>query len=352
MYCPNFWQIPLNSAMDSITHVALGAVVGEAIAGKTLGKRAMFIGAIAQSIPDIDFLAAFWLSPADNLLAHRGFTHSFLFGVLITAILAFIAHRTHPAHKFSYAAWSVFLGVEVFIHLLIDSCNAYGVGWFEPFDHRRISFDILFVADPFYSIWLGISLIVLISMDSKSPSRRFWIWFGLLASSAYFLYALSNKILITRDTKTALREQHIPYKRLLTTPTPLNTWLWYIVVQDETGFHTTYRSVADEPFEKMNFVYFPQQEELVAPLKTQPEVHQLKHFSQGYFTVEQMGDTLIFNDLRFGQIAGWDDPKAKFVFHYYLNYPDANLLVIQRGRFSNWNRETFSSMVRRIKGHQ
>jgi inner membrane protein len=338
--------------VDSITHIALGAIVGEAIAGKTLGKRAMFIGAIAQSIPDIDFMAAFWLEPADNLLAHRGFTHSFLFAVLITAALAFIAHRTHPAHKFSYASWSVFLGVEIFIHLLLDACNAYGVGWFEPFSHQRISFDILFVADPFYSVWLGIALVVLMSLDSKSLARRFWIWFGLLASSAYFLYAVSNKIMITRDTKAALQKQQIPYQRVLTTPTPLNTWLWYIVVQDDKGFHTTYRSVADQQFEHMDFTYFPQQDELLAPLITLPDVHQLKRFSQGYFTVEQSGDTLIFNDLRFGQVAGWDDPKANFVFHYYLNYPDANLLVIQRGRFTNWNRKTFTSMVRRIQGHQ
>lgn len=338
--------------MDSITHVALGAVVGEAMAGKTLGKRAMFIGAIAQSIPDIDFVAAFWLSPADNLLAHRGFTHSFLFGVLITAILALIAQRTHPAHKVTYAHWSLFLGTEILIHLIIDSCNAYGVGWFEPFSHQRISFDILFVADPFYSFGLGIALVMLMSLNSKSPARRFWIWFGLLTSSSYFLYAVSNKIMITRDVKTALREQRIPYQRLLTTPTPLNTWLWYVAVEDDSGFHTSYRSVADKPLEKMNFVYFPQQEELLAPLKTQPDVHQLRRFSQGYFTVEQSGDTLIFNDLRFGQIAGWDDPNANFVFHYYLNYPDANLLVIQRGRFSNWNRKTFNSMIGRIKGHQ
>ena len=50
--------------MDSLTHLALGACMGEAFAGKTLGKKAMLWGAITQSIPDIDFIKAkvFFLS--------------------------------------------------------------------------------------------------------------------------------------------------------------------------------------------------------------------------------------------------------------------------------------------------
>jgi inner membrane protein len=337
--------------VDSITHIALGAITGEAIAGKSLGKRAMFIGALAQSIPDIDFLAAFWLPSADNLLVHRGFTHSFLFGGLITLILAAVAERWHRPLEISYGKWVLLFGIEILLHLLLDACNAYGVGWFEPFNHQRFSFNILFVADPFFSLSFGISLIVLMSIDSKSSWRRFWIGFGLIISSAYFLYAVSNKIMINRETKAALQRQHISYHRLLTTPTPLNSWLWYVVAEDSAGFHTSYRATADNTSEPMTFNYFPRQNELLHPYNDSHDVQQLLRFSRGYYTVEQLGDTLIFNDLRFGQIAGWTDPKAKFVFHYYVNYPEANLLVIQRGRFSNWNRKTFRSMIDRIKGN-
>lgn len=55
--------------VDSLTHIALGACMGDAFAGKQLGKRAMFLGAVAQSVPDIDFIPSFWLSTAENLLA-------------------------------------------------------------------------------------------------------------------------------------------------------------------------------------------------------------------------------------------------------------------------------------------
>jgi inner membrane protein len=80
-------------------------------------------------------------------------------------------------------------------------------------------------------------------------------------------------------------------------------------------------------------------------------VVQLLRFSQGYYTVERKNGSIIFNDLRFGQITGWYDPHADFVFHYYINNPKENLLVIQRGRFSNWNEETFGAMIERIRGN-
>src|SRR5450759_1887192 len=85
--------------MDSLTHLALGACMGEAFAGRTLGKKAMLWGALAQSIPDIDFIASFWLDTSSNLLAHRGFTHSFVFCAILTPFFALLAERWHRPHN-------------------------------------------------------------------------------------------------------------------------------------------------------------------------------------------------------------------------------------------------------------
>jgi inner membrane protein len=59
----------------------------------------------------------------------------------------------------------------------------------------------------------------------------------------------------------------------------------------------------------------------------------------------------VFNDLRFGQIQGWDYPEQKFVFHYYLEKPRANDLVVQRGRFTGWDKESLNAYWYRIKGN-
>jgi inner membrane protein len=335
--------------MDSITHLALGAVIGEALAGKKLGRRAMLFGALAQSIPDIDFVAAFWLPMTDNLLAHRGFTHSILFGILVSLLLAFITQRWQAQYKLPLWQWVGFFGIQIFVHLFLDTLNAYGVGLFEPFSQLRISFDTLYVADPFYSFWPGIALLMLLVVKRTSPARKYWIGVGLVVSSAYLFYSFYNKIIIDRDLKETLKSGKITYNRYFTTPTPLNSWLWYAVVENDSGFYISYRSVFDKRPQN-DFHFFPRNDSLLRPYRSKKELQQLLTFSQGYYTAEYWSDTLVFNDLRFGQVVGWHDPRERFAFHYFLQYPESNALVVQRGRFAKWNRETTRSLVRRIGG--
>ncbi len=141
--------------MDSLTHIAFGACIGEAFFGRVIGKKAMLWGALAQSVPDIDFIAAFWMTPADNLLAHRGFTHSILFALIVTPFLSLLAQRWHRPHNISIKRWMLFFALQIFIHIFIDAFNNYGVGWFEPFSHYRISFNTIYVADPFFFSMAG-----------------------------------------------------------------------------------------------------------------------------------------------------------------------------------------------------
>ena len=99
--------------MDSLTHIALGACIGEAFFEKGFGKKALLWGALAQSIPDIDFTASMWMDTAGNLLAHRGFTHSILFALLITPVFALTADKVHRPHNISFRKWLLFFATEV-----------------------------------------------------------------------------------------------------------------------------------------------------------------------------------------------------------------------------------------------
>jgi inner membrane protein len=334
--------------MDSITHIVLGAAIGEIVAGRKLGKKAMLIGAIAQSLPDIDFLANFWLDTSHATLAHRGITHSFFFVLVMTLLLAWVAGRLWPRIGMTRRDWWLFFGLQLLVHILLDAFNAYGTGWFEPFDHYRVAFRTLFVADPFYSCWLGIAFIALLLLRGHHPKRRVWAWFGLTLSTGYLCYCTFNKVRIDARAQSELHLQHLPYQRFLTTPTPLNNWLWYIVAEDSGGFYTGYRSVFDH--RPIRFRYQPRNASLLEPWGQDPDLRRLLLFSQGFYTVEKWGDTLVFNDLRFGEMKGWEDPKARFVFHYFLQYPRRNKLVVQRGRFAGWDLHTVRAMIRRIRG--
>ena len=336
--------------MDSLTHIALGACMGEAFAGKTVGRKAMLWGALAQSIPDIDFIGAFWLDTTDSLLAHRGFTHSILFCVLVAPLLAFVAERWHRPHNISYKKWLLFLGSVIFVHLFIDAFNNYGVGWFEPFSHYRISFNAIYVADPFFSIWPGIAFAALIIIKRKNPKRIFWWKFGLILSFVYLGYCVINKFKINAEVNQIFNHQHIVHTRYFTTPAPLQNWLWFVVAGDDKGYYVGYRSVFDSK-KKMPFQYFARNDSLFTTFNGDKDLQQLLRFSQQFYTAEKYNDTLVFNDLRFGQVIGWQNPKEKFAFHYYLQYPNQNAMVVQRGRFAQWNWQVVQTLWLRIKGN-
>jgi inner membrane protein len=336
--------------VDSLTHIVLGACVGEVVAGKRLGKTALLAGAVAQSIPDLDFIASFWMSPANDLLAHRGFTHSFLFILLITYPLALTVVRWKWISPMSVRSWSVFILVELFIHIFLDAFNAYGTAWFEPFSHYRVSFNSLFVLDPLFTIWpLAVALLLLI-MPAQHKQRIKWAWVGITMSILYLTISMVNKQLISTQINNSLAHQRIDYQRYFSTPTPANIWLWYVVAEDDQGLYVGYRSVFDSQVE-IPFQFFNKNKHLLDSISDHEDLQHLIQFSEGYYTVTTYDNRLVFNDLRFGQMMGWNDPQSPFVFYYFLNHPGDNELLIQRGRFARWDRQAFHSFIERIKGN-
>ena len=176
----------------------------------------MLIGAIGQSIPDIDFVTTFWLSDSKDIVSHRGITHSILFAIVATFLFAWLLRYLFRKLKLTWKTWLVLIGVNIFTHLLIDGFNAYGIGWLEPFSHRRFSFHVLFVADPLFSVWPFIAFIALLILKNKSPERRIWWRAGIGISCLYLAYAIVNKTIVDRSVRKNLIAQGISTKNHFT----------------------------------------------------------------------------------------------------------------------------------------
>lgn len=328
--------------MDSLTHIVLGAVIGEVAGGKKLGRAAMVIGAATQCLPDIDIVAALWLHPATNLMVHRGITHSLFFVIATGGLLTLIASKLRPGPGAWF--WLLFFSVQLATHVFIDSFNAYGVGFFEPFHDHKYSFHTLYVADPFFSVWPALAVVAIL-LSRNYEVRRAWAIGGIAMCSCYLVYGMYNRSVVVEKVNASLDE--VNASQLLVTPTPMNTWLWFVAVGGDDSVRITHVSVfEDEPITSFRTV--PVRDDLLASSPDTATISGLHQFSQGFYTVEQWSDTLVYNDLKFGQMKGWEDPDNRFVFHYFVNYPDANMLVMQRGRFAGWNAETIRNMGKRI----
>lgn len=195
------------------------------------------------------------------------------------------------------------------------------------------------------------SFIALLMIRTGTAGRKWWNAFGLGISTAYVAFTFFNKVNTDEIVVKNLHDKKIISENYLATPTPLNNFLWYILVKDTSGFYISYHSIFDRN-EQLDFHYFPQNKNLLAQYHDEAGVNKLIRFSAGYYslTAEDSSHT-DFHDLRFGQLGGWNNATAPFVFSYHLEHEENNTLVIQRGRINLANKEALQSLIQRIKGN-
>jgi inner membrane protein len=337
--------------LDTLTHTVIGACVGEAIAGKKLGKQAMLWGAITNNLPDIDVLSYFWLKQPDTFLFHRGITHSILFSTIIIPCLAIFLAKVYKRKHFTWQEGLLLAGSGLLLHITLDALTAYGTGWFEPFSHYRVSLNTLFIVDPLFSIAFLISTIALLILKSKSLKRKAWFRFAFIFSGIYLALTLCIKIHVNNVAEREFKRQHLSPEKYFSTPTPFNNLLWYIVEKDSAGFNVGYYGLFDKG-DTINFSLFPQSDSLLYRVEDQSTVQKLVRFSQGYYLVENKDPLFIFKDLRFGQIGGWYMPDAPFIFSYNLFREADNSMVIQQGRKKASSPEAIRKLIERIRGEK
>jgi len=107
--------------LDSLTQIVLGAAVGETVAGRKLGNRALLWGGIGGTIPDLDIIANGFLTPLQALVTHRGFSHSILFAIMGAFVFGWLIHAMYksPYHRhIAFVSWFALpAGVLLFFSL-------------------------------------------------------------------------------------------------------------------------------------------------------------------------------------------------------------------------------------------
>src|ERR1035437_1969601 len=306
--------------MDTLSHLVLGAAIGEAMLGKKIGKKAMLWGALVNNLPDIDVVFTPLFHPVDALLFHRGITHSFLFVILVTPLLGWLFSRSYSLSESegkgkNFKSWTWFVFICLLAHPLLDSCTMYGTGIFEPFSNYRAQFTSLFIIEPLYTLPLLISFIALVILKKDSIKRKFWVVFGLSLSTFYLLFAMCNKLYVGKIFTDSLAKQNIPVKEYITSTTPLKNILWNILAKDEKGSWVGFYSHFDKT-KDVQFYFIPRNDSLAGNLINNQAVQKIFRFSEGYYCFTFHDGMLYINDLRFAFAGEFDKEAKDFVFSF------------------------------------
>lgn len=302
--------------MDSLTHIVLGATIGEVALGKKTGNKAVFLGALLSTVPDLDVFITPFLRSDIALLFHRGISHSLLITIMLIPILGWLLSRIEMKPSIDYKTWGWFAAIPLLSHLFIDCFNTYGTGIFEPFSNIRVAYDSMAIIDLFFLIPLLICVVWIPFLAQENNRRRIIAWIGLSISTLVFLFSIANKEIITKKAINQLQSQNIRYNRVITTPAPLSNFLWAVIAESKDGYFSGYIGNFDKP-ENVTFRFIPRNDHLIEQIRNSKEVKNLIRFSKGLYSVEKDSiGNLWMHDLRYTGLD-IDDEKA-YVFSWKL----------------------------------
>lgn len=157
--------------MDPITHMLTGALVDQNLAKKDFVKQATWIGVLSAAAPDLDYFFRSDNNPLFHLEIHRSFSHSLIFilvgGLLMTGFFLLLFKSCRPRWKEIFCLSTVAYGT----HSLLDTCTSYGTELFWPFSRVRISWDIISIIDPLFTLILFIGVIITYRMNIFRAAR-------------------------------------------------------------------------------------------------------------------------------------------------------------------------------------
>lgn len=304
--------------MDSVSQFVLGAAVGELCLGKKIGNKALLIGGIAGTVPDLDVIMnPFFTSDLDFITIHRGYSHAFFTHFLLAFPLAYLCYKIFRK-KILYKEWYLLWVLSMTTHAILDSFTAFGTRLFLPFSNQPISFNNINIIDPLYTLpFLGF-LVVLMFMKKERPQRRRTAIAALTISTLYIGLTFVNKAFASNAFKTTLKAENISYQELLTTPTFFNSVLWAGVAYDDSMLYCGEYSLLQKN-DSATFGKFPRKLALEKSWQSE-ELSTLIWFSNGFYLLDTFNaDTLKFHIAKWGRMEFNSDSTAEaFRFHYKL----------------------------------
>ena len=316
--------------MDSLTQIVLGAATAEAVVGEKLGNKALLLGAIAGTIPDLDVLSSPFLNPVTELVVHRSFSHSLLFTIIGGGFFAYLFWKVFEWKKLLFKDLYFLFSLCFLTHILLDTCTTWGTQLLWPFTSYGYALSNVSVVDPFYTVPFLLLLIAVMFCKRTNPWRSRLNWLGIILSTSYLIAGLFLQKKAERIFEQNLSQQAIKVEKMISKTTPFNIFLWSCSAKTQEGYYTGFYSFFDKD-EDVNFDFEPSNASLLEPYLENPDVQTLIKVTKAFYTIEAIDGGISMNDLRFGKFNGWQgEGKGEYVFTYTLKPLDNGKLDIQQ----------------------
>ena len=342
-------------AVDSVTQAALGAVMGELVLGRQLGRRAIGWGALFGTLPDLDVILSPVLDTARGLSFHRGISHSILLIVIVPVWLAKPLARRWKKDKVTPQRAGLFVFLAWSTHVLIDVFTTYGTKVFSPFSGYPASFDNIDIVDFFFTIPLLVAVVIGLFVKPKEWKKGKGIrsaWWCLGVSCFYIGLSFWAKYEVGRSIEADLARRGVNWQRKMESPTRANIILWRALVERPGEIWIGYRSVFDAGEEPVRWIVVPKGENAMAGFEKEREVATVMNFSKGWWIARRVPGGLWLADFRFGEGRTWDDKglalRPTFAWNFQTG-DQKDRLHFRRPELRG-SSEKFRRMVRRAMG--
>ncbi|MBK9982051.1 MAG: metal-dependent hydrolase [Saprospiraceae bacterium] len=171
--------------MDSLTHLVLGAAIGEVVLGKKIGNRALIWCAIGETIPDFDVIGNLFMSPTGALGFHRGFTHSIMFALIAPLIFGGLVYQLYHTEGHKKNIWKYLISALNFLLLfsLIVGANYL----FKADHHPRWWLLMVSVGFGIYLTWRLYKFYLTKNLETPKTTYGQWYLLFFLAFSTHIL---------------------------------------------------------------------------------------------------------------------------------------------------------------------
>jgi inner membrane protein len=136
-------------------------------------------------------------------------------------------------------------------------------------------------------------------------------------STLYLAATVGIKLHVNDVARASFAKQGIQPERFISTPTLLNTILWRVTADVDSGFYVGYHSLLDTS-DDIEFSYLPKNDSLLQPVRGTDAFERLLWFSRGYYVVSEAEDEIRFADIRFGTLESGNPDSREFVFRWRL----------------------------------